>query len=87
MVPPSTPEQTDDRATIDLEIHTKSGTIYPVQYQLELIDGRWMLRNVIINGINIGLQFRSQFNAYMQKYKKNIDKVIENWSVDVDNQA
>ena len=87
VVSPTTPEESDDRATIDLEIHTKSGTIYPVQYQLELIEGRWMLRNVIINGINIGLQFRSQFNAYMQKYRKNIDKVIENWSVDVETQA
>jgi len=43
---------------------------------------RWLLRNVIINGINIGLQFRSQFNAYMQKYRGDIDLVIENWSLD-----
>jgi phospholipid transport system substrate-binding protein len=88
VIAPTTPQKTDDRATIMIEVHAKSGTIYPVQYQLELNEERrWMLRNVIINGINIGLQFRSQFNAYMQKYKKNVDKVIENWSVDVEDKA
>ena len=84
---PTTPQKRDDRATIDLEIHTKSGSVYPIQYQLVLEDGRWLLRNVIINGINIGLQFRSQFNAYMQQYSQDIDKVVENWSVDVQDQA
>jgi phospholipid transport system substrate-binding protein len=85
---PTTPQKADDRATIMIEVHAKSGTIFPVQYQLELNEEqRWMLRNVIINGINIGLQFRSQFNAYMQKYKKDVDKVIENWSVDVEDKS
>lgn len=84
---PTTPESRPDRATIVLEVHAKSGTVYPVHYQLGLEDNRWLLRNVIINGINIGLQFRSQFNAYMQKYRGNIDEVIANWSVDVESNA
>ncbi len=80
---PTTPQKQPDRAVIELEVHAKSGTIYPVQYQLVKEDGRWLLRNVIINGINIGLQFRSQFASYMQKYKKDMAQVIENWNVDV----
>lgn len=79
---PTTP-QGDDRATIEISVYASSGTIYPVHYQLELQEGRWMLRNVMINGINLGLQFRTQFNAYMQKYRGDVDTVIENWSVDV----
>lgn len=94
---PSAPQKKPDRATIKIEIHAKSGTIFTVHYQLDLVDSperdlvnspertnqnRWLLRNVIINGINIGLQFRSQFNAYMQKYHGDIDLVIENWSLD-----
>ena len=82
---PTKPQKRPDRATIQLEVHAKSGVIYPVHYQLGLTDDRWLLRNVIINGINIGLQFRSQFNAYMQKYKGDINQVIENWAVDVEN--
>jgi len=85
---PKVAQKKENRAVIMLEVYAKSGTIYPVQYQLERNDeGRWMLRNVIINGINIGLQFRSQFNAYMQKYQRNVDKVIENWSVDVEDKS
>ena len=88
VIEPKVPQKKENRAVIMLEVYAKSGTIYPVQYQLERNDeGRWMLRNVIINGINIGLQFRSQFNAYMQKYQRNVDKVIENWSVDVDDKS
>ncbi len=85
VVEPTTPQKADDKAVILIEIYSASGTLYPVHYQLGLEeDGRWLLRNVIINGINIGLQFRSQFNAYMQKYRQDIDQVIENWEVEVD---
>lgn len=79
--------EASDRATVVLEVHSKSGAIYPVQYQLGLEGDRWLLRNVIINGINIGLQFRSQFSAYMQKHQGDIDKVIENWTVDVESRS
>ncbi len=84
VIEPTTPQKDPDKAAILIEIYAKSGTIYPVHYQVSRQDGRWLLGNVIINGINIGLQFRSQFNASMQKYSKDIDRVIENWEVGVD---
>ncbi len=71
------------KARVSLEVHRKDGSIYPIEYSLVWIDGKWMLRNIVISGINIGLQFRSQFAASMQQYKNDIDKVIENWNVDV----
>jgi len=71
----------DGQATVDLKIYSNDGTIYPVEYSLRMVDGKWKLRNVVINGINIGLQFRSQFANYMQKYHNNIDDVIANWDV------
>lgn len=72
-----------DRASISLEVHSEDNKVYPVDYSLVLVDGRWLLRNVVIEGINLGLQFRSQFSSYMQKYRNDIDEVIANWSVDV----
>lgn len=83
VLPPDSAKRDEDRATITLEVHTSSGSVYPVQYQLGLEGEKWLLRNVVINGINIGLQFRSQFAAAMQRYGNDIDKVIDNWSVDV----
>lgn len=72
------------RATVRLEIHSEDGAVYPVTYTLSVVDGKWKLRNIIVEGINIGLQFRSQFSNYMQQYRGDIDKVIENWNVEVD---
>ena len=80
---PDSPQKKPDRAQITLEIYGQDGTIYKVDYSLVLKDENWKLRNLTINGINIGLQFRSQFGAYMSKYKNNIDEVVTNWSVDV----
>lgn len=71
-----------DRAVVNLEVHGSDGTIYPVQYSLALVDDQWKLRNVVVEGINLGLQFRSQFGEYMQKYRNDIDEVIANWNVD-----
>jgi phospholipid transport system substrate-binding protein len=76
------PQKDPKKARVNLEVTGNDGTVYPVEYSLVLIDGDWKLRNLVINGINIGLQFRSQFSAYMQQHKNNIDKVIENWKVD-----
>ncbi|MFT4799040.1 MAG: phospholipid transport system substrate-binding protein [Candidatus Azotimanducaceae bacterium] len=79
---PSIDPERPDRASIGLEIHGANSRVYPVEYSLVLVDNTWLLRNVVIEGINIGLQFRSQFAAYMRTYKNNIGEVIENWSVD-----
>ncbi len=76
-------KQKKNRASIDLLIHGQGGAQYTVNYSLGLVNDVWKLRNVTIEGINVGLQFRSQFAAYMQKYRNDIDLVIDNWVVDV----
>lgn len=80
VLPMDEPPQ-DGRATVELKVYGSDGTIYPVKYSLSMVDGSWKLRNVVINGINIGLQFRGQFQNYMEQYHGNIDKVIANWDV------
>ena len=83
LVKPEAKAQKDPKkARVSLEVHSKNGSIHAIEYSVVLLDGQWKLRNVMIDGFNMGLQFRSQFAAYMQKYKNNIDKVIENWNVD-----
>ncbi len=41
--------------------------------------GGWSLRNVIINGINIGKLFRDQFADTMQKNRNDLEKTIAGW--------
>jgi phospholipid transport system substrate-binding protein len=77
------PQKDPKKARVSLEVHAKDGTIYLIEYSLVLIDGKWKLRNIVIEGINIGLQFRSQFAASMQTHKNDMDNVIDSWNVDV----
>ena len=44
----------------------------------------WVLENVIVNGVNIGLAFRDKFEQLMSKHRGDINKVIENWTSTVD---
>ena len=39
----------------------------------------WRVINVIINGINLGKTFRSQFVQAAQKNQGDLDQVIANW--------
>jgi phospholipid transport system substrate-binding protein len=69
-----------DRASVGMEVSDSKGTVYPVSYTMVQVDGQWMLRNVIINGINIGKLFRDQFADSMQRNGNNLDKTIDGWA-------
>ena len=40
----------------------------------------WKLINIIINGVNLGVTFRNQFYALMDKNSLDIDIVIKKWT-------
>lgn len=68
------------RASVGMEVRDSKGTVYPVSYTMVQIDDQWKLRNVIINGINIGKLFRDQFADSMQRNGNNLDKTIDGWA-------
>src|SRR5690606_12731319 len=72
-------QQTEERASVNMEVRSNSGNVYPVTYTMANIDGKWKVRNVIVEGINIGLLFRDQFAQAMQTHRNNLDAVIDNW--------
>lgn len=75
----------DRRARVTMEISTREGKTIPVSYSLfRDSEGRWKVQNVIVNDLNLGKTFRAQFNQAMQQYNGNIDKVIANWSTELD---
>ena len=73
----------DDRASVDMTVKGNNGAVYPVSYTLTKINGEWKVRNVIINGINIGKLFRDQFADAMQRNGNNLDKTIDGWAGEV----
>jgi phospholipid transport system substrate-binding protein len=67
------------RASVNMEVKDSKGTVYPVSYSMVMVGGQWMMRNVIINGINVGKLFRDQFAQSMQNNRNDLNKVIDTW--------
>ncbi|WP_285417723.1 ABC transporter substrate-binding protein [Pseudomonas sp. efr-133-TYG-5] len=76
-------DESGDRTSVGMTVKGNNGAVYPVQYTLEKINGEWKLRNVIINGINIGKLFRDQFADAMQRNGNDLDKTINGWAGEV----
>ncbi|SHF50761.1 phospholipid transport system substrate-binding protein [Modicisalibacter ilicicola DSM 19980] len=72
-----------DQASVDMEVVASDGQVYPVSYSLRRHDGQWKVVNVIVNGINLGLTFRNQFDQAMRENNRDYDAVIDNWSPEV----
>lgn len=70
----------EDQASVAMEVVANDGTVYPVSYSLRLDDGQWKVVNVIVNGINLGLTFRNQFDQAMRDHNRDYDAVIDDWA-------
>eukprot|EP01030_Chromulinospumella_sphaerica_P006907 gene6907-6758_t len=73
-------DESGNRTSVGMTVKGSNGAIYPVSYTLEKVGGEWKLRNVIINGINIGKLFRDQFADAMQRNGNDLDKTINGWA-------
>ena len=62
-----------------------SNNIYPITYKVRNDGkGNWLIINIIVNGVNLGLTFRNQFQALALEHNENIDEIINNWISDAD---
>lgn len=77
---PGNGAQDPQRTSVNMEIKDGNGTVYPLSYTMVSLDGTWKMRNVIINGINVGKLFRDQFAQSMQNNGNDLDKVINSWA-------
>ena len=60
-----------------------SSNTYPITYKVRQDkNGKWLIINIIVNGVNLGLTFRNQFQALAKEHDENIDKIIKHWSSD-----
>ncbi|MFU8815558.1 MAG: MlaC/ttg2D family ABC transporter substrate-binding protein [Pseudomonadales bacterium] len=83
VVPPDRPPRDPARRTVRMEVHTAAGDVYPVLYSVtQDDDGEWQVRNLIVNGVNMGLTYRNQFNSAMNnpRHRGDIDSVIDAWA-------
>ena len=76
-------DESGDRTSVDMKVKGENGAVYPVSYTLTKINGEWKVRNVVINGINIGKLFRDQFADAMNRNGNDLDNTIDNWAGEV----
>ncbi|NKC00936.1 MAG: hypothetical protein GKR90_20900 [Pseudomonadales bacterium] len=69
------------KALVAMEIDWQ-GKTYSAIYDMRKKADTWQLVNVSVEGINLGLNYKSQFDSAMKgpKYGRNLDRVIEAWA-------
>ncbi|MFV0278673.1 MAG: phospholipid-binding protein MlaC [Parahaliea sp.] len=79
---PSPSDASESRATVQQRIYKENAAPYVVLYQMGSDrDGQWKLRNMIIEGVNLGEIYRGQFQSAARRYHGDLDQVIDSWSV------
>lgn len=71
------------RATLRQLIYADGSEPYVVVYQMAKDrDGQWLMRNLIVENVNLGQIYRSQFEAAARKFDGDLDKVIDSWEIE-----
>ena len=80
------PEVSEFKRTEDVQQNLiTSSNIYPITYKVRKDkNGNWLIINIIVNGVNLGLTFRNQFQALAKEHNENIDEIIKHWTSDAD---
>jgi phospholipid transport system substrate-binding protein len=76
-VPPS--------GNVVMAVTAADGKTYSIAYTMRQGQNKkWRVRNVTLDGINLGLTYRNQFDSAMNRYQGDIDKVIASWTADME---
>lgn len=81
--------QTARSTKVDFEVITASGQVFPITQSLfyHKKKRRWMVQNVIINGVNIGQLFREQFGRLVLENDGDLNAAIGQWQLSLEPRA
>ena len=76
--------QTKNLKNIEVQQTLNTGSSkYPISYKLRKNkDNSWSIVNIIVNGVNLGLTFKNQFQALAIKNNGNIESTLNRWVSD-----
>lgn len=81
ILPPSGDVGSQRRVSVRQQVSSADGDTHTLTYTMALskTTGEWMLINVVMDGINLGKTFRSQFEQAVKKNNGDVDTVISQW--------
>lgn len=81
MIPATKASTKPRKSKVTVKIAAENGSVYQVSYSMLLNkQDKWVVRNIVVDGVNFGLTYRNQFQSEMQQSGNNIDQVIANWT-------
>lgn len=73
-------DESDSRMSMRQIVNDEDGKTYVIQYSLHKTkDGNWMVSNVIVEHVNLGLTYRDQFAESVENHNGDVDYVVDNW--------
>ncbi|MFT5709951.1 MAG: phospholipid transport system substrate-binding protein [Halioglobus sp.] len=84
LTPPDPKDTESTYVSVQQLIYSKNTQPYVLLYQMGFNkkSQQWELRNLIIDGVNLGEIYKSQFQAAARKEGGDLDAVIGNWTTD-----
>lgn len=67
------------RSKVTMQVTTEDDAKFQLSYALVKSEHGWRVRNIVINGVNVGLTYRNQFDALMRKHDGDISQAIAHW--------
>ena len=81
------PSPNEDKQVVSVYIYSSVGQQYTlVYYMLKQPDG-WKLVNVLVDGINLRLNFKNQFSDMVSSSNGDVKKVISDWKIAIANNS
>lgn len=72
------------KGSVAMKVTASDGAIYSISYSVRKNkEQQWMVRNVILDGINLGLAYRNQFDSAYVQHGGDMTKVLYSWAADV----
>lgn len=82
LVEPGEPVGDQRRVSVEQEV-SHEGEKHRLSYSMaKNKEGEWKLINLVLNGVNLGRSFSSQFSQLASRHGGDIDKIIDNWEAE-----
>ncbi|SEQ61440.1 MlaC protein [Amphritea atlantica] len=83
VAPEGQPSPEADKQVVSVNVFSAKGDQYTLVYYMLKEDSGWKLVNVLVDGINLRLNFKNQFSDMVSRTNGDVVKVIADWKAAV----